>query len=70
MIEIEVNCNSDEVIIKADGWKEPFEFEAKYPTQVCKILEETLNLLSEDREPLGVRLFKIDEDTRQHIGEW
>lgn len=70
MIEITVDCNNDEVTIKASGWKEPFEFEAKYPTQVLKILEEVINLISEDRESLGLTLEQIDEDNCKMIGEW
>ena len=70
MIKIIVNCNSDEITINAEGWKEPFNFNAKYPTQVLKILEEVINLISEDRETLGIQLVQIDEDNSRTIGEW
>lgn len=70
MIEIEVDCNCDTLTIKSPSYKEPFEFDVKYPTQVLKVLEETINLISEDREALGVTLHKIDEDNRTTIGEW
>jgi hypothetical protein len=67
---IEVNCNNDSLEIKSSSYKQPFEFDVKYPTQVIKILEELINLISEDRETLGIQLVKIDEDTKTTIGEW
>lgn len=70
MIEIEVDCNSDNLTIKSPSYRKPFEFDVKYPTQILKVLEEVINLISEDRETLDIILTKVDEDTRTTIGEW
>jgi len=66
---IEVNCNTDEVIIN-----ETIKYPCKNPTQIIKILEEIFHIQYRNKAfekgGLNISLIKIDEDTRTTIGEW
>jgi hypothetical protein len=71
MIEIEVNMNSDQVIIKSETGKVLAEFDVERPHKIQSMLEEIFNRI--DAVPqgyLGIRLSKVDEDSRTTVDEW
>jgi len=74
MINIVVNCNSDELVLNA-GYKDETRMKVKNPTELIKVLEEVLNCVGSEFYTYrmmgdGIRLSKIDEDTEITIEEW
>lgn len=71
MLTIEVDCNSDLIILREDG-KQISSTPVKHPLESVKMFSEIFNRLTVegDREPLGVELTKVDEDVRTQLEEW
>jgi len=67
MINIVVNCNSDEVII-AEGEIGEIRIKVSRPSEMIEVLENVLNKIMFSGET--IYLGKIDEEFRYTIGEW
>ena len=72
MIEITVNCNDDTLEINDDVHKQNAIIKLKgSPSHLVTILNEIFNRLGDALgEMSGIRLTKVDEDTRTTVGEW
>lgn len=71
MIEITVDCNSDEVIIATnDGQKDITIDKPRNMKQLQDFVYELLNALGSYTDSRNVKLIRVDEDTRTTIEEW
>lgn len=68
MIEVTINCNDDSLRIKGKAFDK--ECKLRHPVQVANLLEELFELITDDHDPIGVTLTKIDEDRAFFIGEY